>query len=141
MTGSKQEMLDKFSYLYERDIMVYYGDPAWNVRVKDLSDDQPYIITSKVRGKKCIVTIKTTASFSWERLGGEIRAEYSFGDRHCAVGYLPICYFFPQRLHKPQVARKQKQQLDIVVNKDFLFVYDAYWEPNKTYQIILDLGK
>ena len=141
LTGSKQEMLDKFSYLYERDIMVYYGDPAWNVRVKDLSDDQPYIITSKVRGKKCIVTIKTTASFSWERLGGEIRAEYSFGDRHCAVGYLPICYFFPQRLHKPQVARKQKQQLDIVVNKDFLFVYEAYWEPNKTYQIILDLGK
>ncbi len=135
-------ILDMFGYLYERDIWVYYGDPCWDVRAKALSDDQPYRISSRIKKTKCIVTIQTSASFSWERLCGDLCTSYdSFKDLHCSVGDLPICYFFPERLKNPRLASKQRHNLDVTVNKDFLFVRNAYLEPEKTYEIILEVDE
>lgn len=136
------EVLDKFGHWYERDIWVYYGDPLWNARVKDLSHDQPYTISTRVKGKKCIVTIKISADYTWERLCGELCASYDWmTSLHCAVGNLPICYFFPRRLKNPRVSSQQKTGWNITVNKDFLFIRDAYPEAGKTYQVVLDIDK
>lgn len=120
-----------FYYLYERDLMVYYGDPAWKVTVKDLVKDRPYNVSCKVKGKKCIVTIETTKTYSWERLRGDIQ------------GYIaqPVCYFFPNRLKNPRLAEEQDYSLNVVVDENFLFVYDAYFKPNKKYKIMLDIDK
>lgn len=115
-----------FNYWYERDLMVYYGDPAWDVRAEDVTKDRPYTVSYKVRGKKCTVTIKTAKTFSWERLGGDIRRY---------VGSLPVCYFFPQRLKHPRLAEKQEYALKVVVDENFLFVYDAFFKPGKKYRI------
>ena len=134
-------LIDKFGYWYERDIWVYYGDPLWDVRVKDLSHDRPYTITSRTRGKKCVVTIKVSADYTWDRLCGELFSTYGMGDLHCAVGNLPICYFFPERLRNPRVAISREMNWEISVNKDFLFIRDAFLEPGKTYRIELDVDK
>lgn len=136
------EVVDKFGHWYERDIWVYYGDPLWDVRVKDLSHDQPYTISTRVKGEKCIVTIKISADYTWERLCGEFCASYDWmTSLHCAVGDLPICYFFPRRLKNPRVRSRQKIDWNITVNKDFLFIRDAYPEAGKTYQVVLDVDK
>ena len=133
------DIMNKFGYLYERDIWAYYGDPLWDVRAKDLSHDRPYEVSSRMKGKKCFVTIRTSPDFSWERLCGELCESYdSFKDIHCAVGNLPLCYFFPRRLKNPRLAPRQKQELEVTVNKDFLFVRNAYLEPGKTYRIVLE---
>lgn len=137
-TGDKEDMLDKFGYMYEQDIYVYYGDPAWQVRMTDLAKDHPYEVNVCKKGKKWVVTVRTTEHFSWERLCGELCAEYKMGDLHGAVGSLPICYFFPGRLKNPRLAPRQKQALEVTVNKDFLFIHNAYLEPDKTYKIILN---
>ena len=134
-------LIDKFGYWYERDIWVYYGDPLWDVRVKDLSHDRPYTITTRTRGKKCVVTIKVSADYTWDRLCGELFSTYGMGDLHCAVGNLPICFFFPERLRNPRVATSREMNWDISVNKDFLFIRNAFLEPGKTYRIELDVDK
>ena len=122
----------KFYYMYERDIMVYYGDPAWRVTAKDVIRDLPYTVSCKMKGKKCVVTIRTTATFSWERLHEGIMQR---------VGELPVCYFFPKRLKNPRLAEKQEYELNVVVDENFLFVYDTYFKPNKKYKIVLDMDK
>ena len=110
--------------------------------MKDLSHDQPYTISTRVKGKKCIVTIKISADYTWERLCGELCASYDWmTSLHCAVGNLPICYFSPCRLKNPRVSSQQKTGWNITVNKDFLFIRDAYPEAGKTYQVVLDIDK
>lgn len=118
--------------MYERDVMVYYGDPAWEVTLKDQQGDRPYRISCKMKGKKCIVTIETTSTFSWERLHGDFQ-------QYVNQVSLPISYFFPKRLKNPRLAEKQDYELNVVVDEDFLFVYDAYFKPNKKYKIVLDM--
>ena len=85
-----------------------------------------------MKGKKCVVTIRTTATFSWERLHEGIMQR---------VGELPVCYFFPKRLKNPRLAEKQEYELNVVVDENFLFVYDTYFKPNKKYKIVLDMDK
>lgn len=121
-----------YYYMYERDVMVYYGDPAWEVTLKDQQGDRPYRISCKMKGKKCIVTIETTSTFSWERLHGDFQ-------QYVNQVSLPISYFFPKRLKNPRLAEKQDYELNVVVDEDFLFVYDAYFKPNKKYKIVLDM--
>ena len=120
-----------YYYWYERDLMVYYGDPAWEVTAKDLVKDQPYSVSCKVKGKKCIVTIETAKTYSWKRLCGDIQ------------GYIgqPVCYFFPDRLKNPRLAEEQDYSLNVVVDENFLFVYDAYFKPDKKYKIVLDIDE
>lgn len=115
-----------FNYWYERDLMVYYGDPAWDVRADNVTKDQPYTVSYKMKGKKCTVTVKTAKNFSWDRLCGDI---------HRQVGSLPVCYFFPQRLKHPRLAEEQEYELKVIVDENFLFVYDAYFKPGKKYKI------
>ena len=136
------DVLDKFGLWYERDIWVYYGDPCWNVRMKNISNDQPYRVTSKVKGKKCIVTIEMSEKYTWNRLCGDFWYEYDMGHLHGAVGSLPICYFFPQRLKNPRLASGQKNSWAVTVNKDFLFIRNAFHlEAGKVYRVILDVDK
>ena len=140
--GANPEILDKFGLWYERDLWVYYGDPYWNVRAKDMFNDQPYQITSRVKGKKCVVTIKISENYSWNRVDGDLFMDYYMTHLHGSVGGLPLCYFFPQRLKNPRLVSGQKIDWDVTVNKDFLFIRDAYGlEPGKTYRVILDVDK
>ena len=143
LTGSSWDSMNKFVYMYEKDIMVYYGDPAWGVRMKDLLKDSPYHVTSKMKRKKCVVTIKTSKNFTLERLGGELRREK--GDafaKYFPVSDLPICYFFPERLKDPRIHGKVKDDYEIEVNKDCLFIYNSVvLEPDKEYRIVIDVRR
>ena len=142
LTGSSWDVMNKFEYMYEKDILVYYGDPAWNVRMKDLSEDRPYHVTFKMKRKKCIVTIKTSSNFTLEKVGGKIRREKRGGvDGHAAIGDLPICYFFPKRLKNPHVSEKLKDEYEIEVNKDCLFIYNNVLEAGKEYRIVIDVSR
>ena len=139
---ASDDVLDRFGLWYERDIWVYYGDPCWNVRMKDVSGDQPYRVTSKIKGKKCIVTIEMSEKYTWNRLCGDFCYKYDMGHLHGAVGSLPICYLFPQRLKNPRLSPGRKNNWDVTVNKDFLFIRNAFYlEPGKVYQLVLDVDK
>lgn len=130
--GGKANVLATFNTWYERDLMVYYGDPAWNVRAKDMRGDQPYSVSCKVKGKKCTVTIQTNKNYTWDRLCGDIITR---------VGELPVCYIFPERLKNPRLVKKNSEVYKIVVDENFLFIHDAFFQPDKKYQIEIEIDR
>jgi zinc protease len=50
---------------------------------------------------------------------------------------LPFSYFFPERLKNPRLA--DGESWDAVVDENFILIYNPQFEPNKSYQIVIDL--
>lgn len=127
----KDPSMDQIGFWHDRDVLAYYGDPKWEVRLQPVDAEKDYTVTSEIKGGKCVVKVTTAENFSLDRMKGD-----KFKQEH--VLDLPFSYFFPQRLKNPRIA--DGQQWDAVVDENFLFVYNADFEPNKTYEIIIDLN-
>lgn len=121
---------DQLGFWHDRDVLAYYGDPKWNVRLQEIPEENDFTVTSEIKDKKCIVTITTKENFSLERMKGD-----KFKQEH--VLDLPFSYFFPQRLNNPRLA--QGQNWNVAVDENFLLVYNADFEPGKTYTVELDI--
>jgi zinc protease len=50
---------------------------------------------------------------------------------------LPFSYLFPTRLVNPRLA--EGQAWDVALDENFILVYNAEFEPNMSYTIILDV--
>jgi hypothetical protein len=121
---------DQIGFMYDRDVLAYYGDPAWNVRLQNLQDESDYKVSMMRKGKRCVISVITDKNFSLERMKGN-----HFKQEH--VLDLPFCYFFPQRLKKPRLANGQSWKC--AMDENFLLVYNVNFKPGKTYQIVLDI--
>ena len=122
--------LDQLGFFHDRDVLAFYGDPKWNVRLQEIAQENDFTVTNEIKGKQCIVTITTHENFSLERMQGD-----HFKEEH--VLDLPFNYFFPQRLNHPRLA--EGQEWEAAVDENFLLVYHPNFEAGKTYQIVLDL--
>ena len=122
--------MEEIGFWHDRDVLAYYGDPKWNVRLQEVEGETDFEVTSEIRGKKSYVTIKTKENFSLQRMKGD-----NWKKEH--VLDLPFSYFFPQRLCNPTLA--EGQEWDVAVDENFLLVYNADFEPNSTYEVVLDL--
>ena len=122
--------MEEIGFWHDRDVLAYYGDPKWNVRLQEVESETDFEVTSEIRGKKCYITIKTKENFSLQRMKGD-----NWKKEH--VLDLPFSYFFPQRLCNPTLA--EGQEWDVAVDENFLLVYNADFEPNSTYEVVLDL--
>lgn len=123
---------DQIGFWHDRDVLAYYGDPKWNVRLQEVPGENDFTVTSKIKGKKCVITIKTNENFSLERMKGD-----KFKQEH--VLDLPFSYFFPERLSNPRLAAGQDWK--VAVDENFLLVYDPDFKPNSTYEVVLDIDK
>lgn len=123
---------DMMGFWHDRDVLVYYGDPKWQVNLQSVDGENDYTVTSTIRGGKCVVTITTGENFSLERMAGD-----KFKQEH--VLDLPFNYFFPERLKNPSLA--EGQNWDAVVDENFLLVYNSEFEPNNTYEIVINIDK
>ena len=119
-------------FLHDRDVLVYYGDPAWNVRLQEIPEENDYSVESKIKGNHCTLTIQTNENFSLERMQGD-----HFKEEH--VLDLPFSYFFPERLKNPRLA--DDQDWKVALDENFLLVYNANFKPGKTYTIELECDK
>ena len=127
-----QPTKDQIGFWHDRDVLAYYGDPKWEVRLQEVPGETDFTVTSKVKGKKCIITIKTNENFSLERMKGD-----KFKQEH--VLNLPFNYFFPVRLNNPRLAAGQDWKA--VVDENFLIIYNPDFKPNSTYEVVLDIDK
>jgi zinc protease len=121
---------DMLGFWHDRDVVVYYGDPVWNVMLQSVEGEEDYTITSEIRDTQCIVTITTGANFSLEQMRGN-----KFKQEH--VLDLPLSYIFPKRLINPRLA--EGQNWDVALDENFILVYNAEFEPNSRYEIVIDL--
>lgn len=123
---------DQIGFWHDRDVLAYYGDPKWDVRLQKISKENDYTVSSKIKGTKCIVTIKTKKNFSLERMIGD-----KFKQEH--VLDIPFSYFFPKRLKNPRLANGQ--EWDGIVDENFLIIYNPEFKANATYDIVIDIDK
>lgn len=126
----REPSTDELGFWHDRDVVVYYGDPKWEVRLQPVDSEVGYSVESAMRDGKYVVTVKTFDNFNLERMKGN-----KFKQEH--VLDLPFSYIFPERLSKPLLA--EGQAWDAVVDENFLLVYNAEFEPNSIYEIILDV--
>ena len=123
---------DMMGFWHDRDVLVYYGDPKWDVRLQSVESERDYTITTQNKGNKYIITITTDEDFSLERMRGD-----KFKQEH--VLDLPFNYFFPERLNNPRLA--EGEEWDAVVDENFILIYNAEFKPSSTYTITLDIEK
>ena len=123
---------DMIGFWHDRDVLVYYGDPKWDVRLQSVERECDYSIATTQKGNKYIITITTDEDFSLERMRGD-----KFKQEH--VLDLPFNYFFPERLCNPRLA--EGQEWNAVVDENFILIYNAEFEPNATYTITLDVER
>lgn len=123
---------DMMGFWHDRDVLVYYGDPMWKINLQSVENENDYSVNSSVRADKCVVTITTGANFSLERMAGD-----KFKQEH--VLDLPFSYIFPERLVNPRLA--EGESWDAVVDENFILVYNPEFEPNSTYEIVIEIGE
>lgn len=119
----------------ERDLLAYFGDPKWDVRFRP--GEETYMVKMVRKGKKCVITLETKENFSVDQLEGEgIRTfDNRIPGEPATVGKIPFGFIFPERLKNPRLASKQDWK--VAVSEDMLLVYDAWFEPGKTYKFVL----
>ena len=118
---------DMMGFWHDRDVLVYYGDPKWEVRLQS-AGEQDYTVTSKRKGKRYIVTITTGDNFDMEKMRGD-----KFKQEH--VLDLPFSYIFPDRLNEPKIAGDKWGK--VVVDENFMLMYDVEFAPSSTYEIVI----
>ena len=121
---------DMVGFWHDRDVLVYYGDPKWQINLQSVAGDEDYSVTSFMRDGKYVVKVVTGESFSLEKMRGD-----KFKQEH--VLDLPFSYIFPARLSSPRLA--EGQEWKVALDENFVLVYNAEFEPNSTYEIIIDV--
>lgn len=56
---------DQIGFVHDRDVLAYYGDPKWNVRLQEIAEENDYTVNTSVQGNKCTVTIQTKENFQF----------------------------------------------------------------------------
>lgn len=121
---------DMIGFWHDRDVLAYYGDPKWRVMLQSVEGEEDYTISSQMRGEQYVITVTTGPRFSLEQMRGS-----KFKQEH--VLDLPFSYIFPERLSSPTLAEGQGWK--VALDENFILVYNAEFEPNKSYDIVLDL--
>ena len=129
VTGLKPTK-DQMGFVHDRDVVVLYGDPAWDVKMQN-PKPLGYEVGFKVKGKQCFVTITTNEYFDGGLMKGEkLKQEH--------VADIPFAYYFPKRVNNPHLAKGQ--EWEVAVAEDFLLLYNCNFEKNKKYTIVFDIN-
>lgn len=127
-TGINQPTKDQVGFLYDRDVLAYYGDPKWDVRLQQVVGEQDYMVDYKMTKKKCTITIRTTKDFDLNRvLGANFKQEH--------VKKLPFSCFFPRRLKNPVL--RGEYPWDVAYDENFILIYNPDFKANSVYKIVL----
>jgi zinc protease len=121
---------DMVGFWHDRDVLVYYGDPKWQINLQSVAGDEDYTVESFMRDGKYVVKVVTGDNFCLEKMRGD-----KFKQEH--VLDLPFSYIFPTRLSSPRLA--EGQEWKVALDENFILVYNAEFEPNSTYEIIIDV--
>ena len=121
---------DMVGFWHDRDVLVYYGDPKWQINLQSVAGDEDYSVEGFMRDGKYVVKVVTGENFSLEKMRGD-----KFKQEH--VLDLPFSYIFPKRLSSPRLT--EGQEWEVALDENFVLVYNAEFEPNSVYEIVIDI--
>ena len=117
VAAGKQRPRDKDArgLLFDRDVVAFYGDPAWDARLpkRDLAWEQ----TVTVRGRKYTFTVKTRKAGRWPAR--------------------PLAAFLPHRVKGVEVI--EGKELKAVITDNFILLpLDGTFEAERTIQVVFE---
>lgn len=121
---------DDVGFLYDRDVVAYYGDPAWNVRTQEVAGAADYAFSCVKNGKQTVIMLKTGPRFSMDKVKGK-----GFKEEH--VKDIPVAYFLPERILSPRVVGNP-DNLDIALDENFILIYNQNLKPNQIYTLTVE---
>lgn len=131
-TSIEKPTIDMIGFLHDRDVLAFYGDPMWDVRLQQIPQENDFTVTQRQRKGRVTLIIRTGKDFSLERMqGGHFKEEH--------VLDLPFSWFFPTRLQSPALC--EGQEWDAVVDENFLLIYNPAFKPDRKYTIRLRTGR
>ena len=117
---------DQMGQWYDRDVVAYYGDPLWNVRLKENPKENDVSVSFVKKGRTVEITIKTSSDFSASRMEGSNLGKSNLQPQ-------PFTYFFPERIDSPEIVSPKK--IKAAVDENFLLLYNTDFKPGETYKI------
>ncbi|HJA14890.1 MAG TPA: hypothetical protein H9796_07400 [Candidatus Butyricimonas faecavium] len=119
VTGIEEPTKDHLGTLYDEDVMVYFGDPKWDVRLQAMDSMMvDYSIDFQNYKKRCVLTLITENWFDSKR-------------------EIPCSFIFPYRLNRPRLV--SKENIQAVLTDDFILLYNL--EPGRTYRLEIEIDK
>ena len=83
---SQEEVMNELffwlGFWHDRDVLAYYGDPKWNVRMQEVEGESDFTVTSEFErlsrdeaaatgaSRRCVITVETSPDFSLSRMQG-----------------------------------------------------------------------
>lgn len=128
-SGEALPTRELIGYLYDRDAVAYYGDPKWDVRLQENTEEKGFTVKMETGEKSCTVIVTTLPSFNIKQMKGrDYKPEYTRN--------LPFSYIFPERLPNARLA--SGQTWDAVTDENFMLIYAPQFEANREYRIVID---
>lgn len=136
LLGKNEEVdVHQIGFYYDRDVLAYYGDPAWEITLPAVEQYTDYSVNYQYTPKELIITVTTDANFRPENYKGR-----SWKDEH--VDHLPLAFYFPQRVDKPTLKAPRKVKMDdYILEENSLLIYNPDLKPGKTYVWKVRSGK
>lgn len=103
---------EQVELLKNRDVLVYYGDPKWNIRLKEVAS--PFKMTCKKQRLLCTVTFESN---------GE------------ACDIEEYVFFFPKRLEQPSLLTELRDGEELLFDDMFMIVRNVHLEAGEKYSI------
>lgn len=137
VSGKELTNRDIIGFWQERDLLAYFGDPKWDVRFSP--EEETYTVKTVRKGKKYIITLTTKENFQVDHLEGTYMRVFDneIPSNPVTVGKIPFAIIFPERLNNPRWV--SKQDWNVALSDNMLLVYDAWFEPGKTYKLVLQV--
>lgn len=108
----KECTVEQIELLKNRDVLVYYGDPKWNIRLKEVS--YPFKMTCKKQRLLCTVTFESN---------GEA----------CDIDEYIL--FFPKRLEEPKLLTELRDGEELLFDDAFMIIRNVHLEAGEKYSI------
>ena len=119
---------DALGMYYDRDVLMYYGDPAWQVELptpKETPAD--YTVTYNYTPEALEIILRTHENFNpCNYKGNGWKSEH--------VADLPLAFYFPQRIDAPLLQQKAKHKGNYILTEEALLIYNPTLQPNRTYR-------
>lgn len=103
---------EQIELLRKRDVLAYYGDPKWNIRLKEV--EMPYKVTCKKQRLLCTLTFESN---------GEA----------CDID--EYIFFFPKRLESPALLTELREGEELVFDETFMIIRKLHIDAGEKYSI------
>lgn len=125
-TGIRNATDEQIGFTYDRDILALYGDPALDVRLNQIYEENDFSVEEVYEESLLTINIKTFGNFSKQRIEGR-------NFKNEIIKELPFSHFFSKKVRNPILMNKELKR--VALDENCIIIYNMDLKPNSTYTL------